>query len=79
MTGPFRFLSDLAAGLLIWPVRFYQAAISPMLGPKCRYTPTCSEYFILAVKKYGPLCGALKGAWRILRCNPFSKGGEDWP
>lgn len=79
MTRFFRFLSDLAAGILIWPVRFYQAAISPMLGPKCRFTPTCSEYFILAVRKYGPLRGALKGVWRILRCNPFSAGGPDWP
>ena len=79
MSRLFRFLSDALAAILIWPVRFYQAAISPMLGPKCRYTPTCSEYFILAVKKYGPFRGALKGIWRILRCNPFSAGGTDWP
>ena len=79
MSRLFRFLSDALAAILIWPVRFYQAAISPMLGPKCRYTPTCSEYFILAVKKYGPFRGALKGIWRMLRCNPFSAGGTDWP
>lgn len=79
MSRLFRFLSDALAAILIWPVRFYQAAISPMLGPKCRYTPTCSEYFILAVKKYGPFRGALKGFWRILRCNPFSRGGTDYP
>lgn len=79
MSRLFRILSDALAAILIWPVRFYQAAISPMLGPKCRYTPTCSEYFILAVKKYGPFRGALKGIWRILRCNPFSRGGTDYP
>ncbi len=60
-------------------VRFYQLAISPLLGPRCRFTPTCSEYCILAVKKYGVLLGLLKTAWRILRCNPFCKGGYDPP
>ena len=79
MTRVFQFLSEKTGALLILLVRFYQAAISPMLGPNCRFRPTCSEYFILAVKKYGPLRGSLKGAWRILRCNPFSKGGTDWP
>ena len=79
MTRVFQFLSEKTGSLLILLVRFYQAAISPMLGPNCQFRPTCSEYFILAVKKYGPLRGSLKGAWRILRCNPFSKGGTDWP
>ncbi len=79
MSRLLRFLSDFFAAVLIWPIRFYQAAISPLLGPNCRYTPTCSEYFILAVKKYGPLLGTLKGVWRILRCNPFSAGGTDYP
>ena len=79
MSRLLRFLSDFFTAVLIWPVRFYQAAISPLLGPKCRYTPTCSEYFILAVKKYGPFLGTLKGVWRILRCNPFSAGGTDYP
>ena len=72
-------LRVIAMQALILPVRFYQRAISPMLGPNCRYTPTCSQYFILAVQKYGPLRGLLKGVWRILRCHPFCKGGEDWP
>ncbi|MBO7725383.1 MAG: membrane protein insertion efficiency factor YidD [Thermoguttaceae bacterium] len=79
MSRLLRLLSDTLAEILIWPVRFYQAAISPMLGPKCRYTPTCSEYFVLAVRKYGPIRGSLKGVWRILRCNPFSHGGTDYP
>ena len=72
-------LRVIAMQALILPVRFYQRAISPMLGPNCRYTPTCSQYFILAVQKYGPLRGMFKGVWRILRCHPFCKGGEDWP
>ncbi|MGI5831810.1 MAG: membrane protein insertion efficiency factor YidD [Thermoguttaceae bacterium] len=75
----FRVFSDILTGILVWLVRFYQAAISPMFGPKCRYTPTCSEYFVLAVKKYGPFLGSFKGVWRILRCNPLSKGGTDYP
>ncbi|MBQ2887730.1 MAG: membrane protein insertion efficiency factor YidD [Firmicutes bacterium] len=58
-------------------IRFYQVAISPYLGPNCRYTPTCSAYAIQAIEKYG----ALKGGWmafkRILRCHPFHKGGYD--
>lgn len=60
-------------------VRFYQLAISPMLGPRCRFTPTCSQYCILAIRKYGLVVGLLKTAWRILRCNPFNPGGYDPP
>ncbi|MBO7679976.1 MAG: membrane protein insertion efficiency factor YidD [Thermoguttaceae bacterium] len=70
-----RFFSAVLIGL----VRFYQAAISPLIGPCCRYTPTCSQNVILAVQKYGPLRGAWKGCRRILRCHPFHEGGEDWP
>lgn len=60
-------------------VRLYQKTLSPMLGPCCRFTPSCSEYYILAVRKYGLVRGTLRGVWRILRCNPYCKGGEDWP
>jgi len=63
--------------IVIAIIRFYQRAISPILGPSCKYRPTCSEYFIQAVKKRGILRGGLMGIWRILRCNPFSKGGYD--
>ena len=56
---------------------FYQKKISPLFPPRCRYYPTCSQYAILAIKKYGPFRGSLKAIWRILRCNPFSKGGYD--
>jgi putative membrane protein insertion efficiency factor len=69
-----------APGLLaIGCVRFYQRGISPLIGPRCRYSPSCSEYMILAIKKYGLLRGVARGAWRILRCNPFSHGGYDPP
>jgi putative membrane protein insertion efficiency factor len=64
---------------LIAGVRFYQACLRPMLPPLCRYHPSCSEYMIAAVHKYGPVCGACKGVWRICRCNPWSAGGFDPP
>lgn len=72
---PFR----LVSGLMILCVRGYQWLIRPLLPPMCKYHPGCSEYFILAVKKYGPVVGAAKGAWRICRCNPWSRGGYDPP
>ena len=65
--------------LLIKLVRFYQLAISPMIGSHCRFTPTCSQYCILALKKYGLIRGSLKTIRRILRCNPYCKGGYDPP
>lgn len=65
--------------LLINLVRFYQRRISPLKKPCCRFYPTCSEYAILAIRKYGVLKGSFKTLWRILRCNPFNKGGIDFP
>jgi putative membrane protein insertion efficiency factor len=67
------------AWLLIQIVRFYKFAISPMLGNHCRFHPTCSQYFILAVRKYGALRGTALGVGRILRCHPFCRGGVDFP
>ncbi|MDP7015053.1 MAG: membrane protein insertion efficiency factor YidD [Pirellulaceae bacterium] len=69
----------LAAGFLIGGVRVYQRVLSPLLGRNCRFTPSCSHYFIGAVEKYGPLRGAWKGAMRICRCHPFHPGGHDPP
>ena len=63
--------------ILIGMVRWYQKYISPAIGPHCKYQPTCSQYMIDAVTKYGPIKGTAMGIWRILRCNPFSKGGYD--
>jgi putative membrane protein insertion efficiency factor len=64
---------------LILPVRFYQAVLSPLLPQVCKFEPSCSEYFIQAVRKHGPLRGACRGAWRICRCNPWNVGGIDPP
>jgi len=63
--------------LVIALVRCYQRLISPLIRPCCRFIPSCSEYFIQAVEKRGVVVGALLGIWRILRCNPFCKGGYD--
>ena len=63
--------------VLIIMVRAYQIGISPYIGAHCRYTPTCSAYFIEAVEKYGVFKGGILALWRIIRCNPFSKGGYD--
>ncbi len=58
-------------------IRFYQRQISPLSPPRCRYLPTCSEYALEAVEKYGAVKGSWLAAKRILRCNPFHKGGYD--
>ncbi len=73
----------MVAGLPGWVVirlvRGYQLWISPMLGPRCRFQPTCSEYLILAIRKYGLVSGMIRGIWRICRCHPFGRGGYDPP
>lgn len=74
-----RWLVEIPSKLAIAMVRFYQWGISPLLGKNCRYLPTCSEYYILAVQKYGVIKGTVKGAMRILRCHPWCKGGYDPP
>ncbi len=63
--------------ILIAIIKFYQKYISPMKGTKCPYIPSCSQYGIEAIQKYGILKGGLLAAWRLLRCNPFTKGGYD--
>lgn len=63
--------------IVIAMIRFYQKYISPMKYTRCPYIPTCSQYGLEAVQKYGAFKGTLLAAWRILRCNPFSKGGYD--
>ena len=63
--------------LLIISIRLYQKYLSPMKTTKCPYCPTCSAYGLQAVSKYGAVRGSALAAWRILRCNPFSKGGYD--
>lgn len=56
---------------------FYQKKISPHLGNKCKFYPTCSQYALEAIEKYGALKGSGMAIWRILRCNPMSRGGYD--
>lgn len=59
-------------------IRFYRRELSPRKGkPCCRYFPTCSQYAVTAIERYGAIKGGTLAAWRILRCNPFSKGGYD--
>lgn len=58
-------------------IKFYKKHISPFKSPCCRFVPTCSEYALAAFKKYGFFKGFVLTVWRILRCNPFNKGGYD--
>ena len=72
-------VANLPGRLLIGMVKVYQYTLSPLVGHWCRFQPTCSNYFILSVKKHGALRGSIRGLWRICRCNPFCKGGFDPP
>lgn len=63
--------------ILLALIRFYKAAISPHTASHCKYIPTCSQYGIEAIERFGALKGTALTVWRILRCNPFSKGGYD--
>jgi uncharacterized protein len=78
LTG-LRLALSVPAWLLIGLARLYQWLISPMLGRRCRFEPSCSVYFIESVRKHGAIRGALRGIWRICRCNPWSPGGYDPP
>jgi len=80
-----KLLSNMIASIMIRFIKLYQKTFSfdhgllKYLYPNgfCRFNPTCSEYSIQAIKKYGPIKGFFKSIWRILRCNPFNKGGND--
>jgi uncharacterized protein len=63
---------------LVAPIRFYQRAISPALPARCKYHPSCSQYAVEAVRRYGVLRGIVLAGWRLLRCNPWSHGGVDF-
>ncbi|HJB91763.1 MAG TPA: membrane protein insertion efficiency factor YidD [Candidatus Eisenbergiella merdigallinarum] len=63
--------------ILIAAIRFYRKYLSPLKRMRCPYIPTCSEYGLEAIQRYGAVRGGLLAVWRILRCNPFSKGGYD--
>lgn len=72
-----RAVARLAGQVLILPIRFYQKFISPLTPPSCRFTPTCSQYAIEAIRKHGPFKGLALAVWRILRCNPWGGSGYD--
>jgi uncharacterized protein len=78
-TNAVRWILAAPAFVLVTLVRLYQWLISPLLGRRCRFYPSCSEYFIGAVRKYGAVSGSLRGIWRICRCHPFNPGGYDPP
>ncbi len=63
--------------ILLAIIGFYRTAVSPYTKPSCKYIPTCSEYGLEAIERFGALKGSVLTIWRILRCNPFSKGGYD--
>jgi uncharacterized protein len=63
--------------IVVLPIRAYQLLVSPLVGPRCKYYPSCSEYAAQAVQRYGILRGLVLAGWRLLRCNPWSRGGFD--
>ncbi|MGG7179194.1 membrane protein insertion efficiency factor YidD [Clostridium paraputrificum] len=63
--------------IMISLIKFYRKRISPMSAPRCKYIPTCSQYALESIEKYGAFKGGFMSVWRVLRCNPFSKGGLD--
>lgn len=68
---------DFSKFVVLWLLRGYKFAISPMFPPACRYVPTCSEYAMEAVERYGVLRGGWMAFWRVMRCHPFVRGGYD--
>jgi putative membrane protein insertion efficiency factor len=70
-------ISRFASKALVLPIKLYQKLLSPLLGRHCRFVPSCSEYAIEAIKSLGPIRGSVKAIIRLLRCNPFCKGGYD--
>ncbi len=74
-----RWPGRLAVGVIIVAIRGYQWTLSPLLGPTCRFEPSCSRYMIEALRKYGLLRGLWKGVNRLLRCHPWNPGGYDPP
>lgn len=70
-------VSSFISAVLILPIRFYQKCISPLFPPVCRFTPTCSQYAVEALRKHGPIKGLYLTVKRILRCNPWGGSGYD--
>ena len=72
-----KIMNQRATSFVLCLLRGYKWALSPLLPPACRYVPTCSEYAMEAVDRYGVLRGGLMAMWRVLRCHPFVQGGYD--
>jgi uncharacterized protein len=70
-------MRPITKNVAVYLLRGYKWAISPMLPPSCRYVPTCSEYAIEAIDRFGVFRGSFMALWRLLRCHPFVKGGYD--
>ncbi|NDW19620.1 membrane protein insertion efficiency factor YidD [Dysgonomonas sp. 216] len=70
-------MKKILSYILLLPIHFYRYSISPLFPPSCRYTPTCSEYAIQAIKKYGPFKGLWLAIKRFLRCHPWGGSGYD--
>ena len=64
--------------IAILPLRLYQLVVSPLFPGSCKYHPSCSQYAIDAIRKHGVVKGSVKAGWRLLRCNPWSRGGVDY-
>ena len=71
--------SRLAIAIVIGAIQIYQLTLSPLLGPACRFEPSCSRYMVEAMRKYGLCKGMAKGFYRLSRCHPWSPGGYDPP
>lgn len=74
---PAAMLRGALVALLSAPVQFYRYAISPMLPPRCRFMPSCSEYALESLRRHGPLAGTWLSVARVCRCHPFNPGGID--
>ncbi|MBR5467416.1 MAG: membrane protein insertion efficiency factor YidD [Bacteroidaceae bacterium] len=70
-------MQNIVSNILIMPIRFYQKCISPLTPPACRFTPTCSQYAVEALQKYGPIKGMYLAIRRLLRCHPWGGHGYD--
>ncbi len=63
--------------LLLGLIKLYKKVVSPLLGPRCNYYPSCSDYAAQSIQRYGILRGLVLAGWRLMRCNPLSRGGVD--
>ncbi|MBO4596442.1 MAG: membrane protein insertion efficiency factor YidD [Bacteroidaceae bacterium] len=77
MNKVIRIVKKVLSQCLLYPIYFYQRAISPFLPPSCRFTPTCSQYAVEAIRKHGPFYGFYLAVRRILRCHPWGGSGYD--